>query len=84
MTDTEPQGDRRFGLHEPTLVGTTPHTLRRTVASLIAYEFGLDAARMQLGHSLLGTTPLARYVAHREEVSDYTSALEANFITDTE
>lgn len=65
------------------LVGTTPHTLRRTVASLVAYEFGLDAARMQLGHSLLGTTPLARYVAHREEVPDYTSALEAIFtITD--
>ena len=64
---------------EPTLVGTTPHTLRRTVASLVAYEFGLDAARMQLGHSLLGTTPLARYVAHREEVPDYTSALEAIF-----
>lgn len=64
---------------EPTLVGTTPHTLRRTVASLIAYEFGLDAARMQLGHSLLGTTPLARYVAHREEVPDFTSALEDIF-----
>lgn len=68
---------------EPTLVGTTPHTLRRTVASLVAYAFGLDAARMQLGHSLLGATPLARYVAHREEVPDYTSALEAIFtITD--
>ena len=64
---------------EPTVVGSTPHTLRRTVASLIAYEFGLDAARMQLGHSLLGTTPLARYVAHREEVPDYTSALEDIF-----
>jgi integrase len=64
---------------EPTLVGTTPHTLRRTVASLVAYEFGLDAARMQLGHSLLGTTPLARYVAHREEVPDYTSAVDRIF-----
>ena len=45
---------RKAVADEPTLVGTTPHTLRRTVASLVAYEFGLDPARMQLGHSLLG------------------------------
>jgi integrase len=61
---------------DPRLVGITPHTLRRTVATVIAYEFGLDAARMQLGHSLIGTTSLSRYVAHRPQVSDYTSVLE--------
>lgn len=31
--------------------GTTPHTLRRTVATLIAHDVGLDAAIAQLGHS---------------------------------
>jgi len=67
---------------DPRLVGTTPHTLRRTVASLIAYELSLDAARMQLGHSLLGTTPLARYVAHRQEVPNYCSILDVFFTTD--
>lgn len=33
------------------LEGTTPHTLRRTVGTLVAHEAGLDATREQLGHS---------------------------------
>ncbi|MGO4258143.1 tyrosine-type recombinase/integrase [Marmoricola sp. RAF53] len=61
--------------NDEVLRGTTPHTLRRTVASAVAYEAGLDAARMQLGHSLLGNTPLARYVAPRTQAPDLTHIL---------
>lgn len=61
---------------EPDLVGVTPHALRRTVASLIAYEAGLDAARMQLGHSIAGSTPLSAYVAHRQQVPDHRAILD--------
>jgi integrase len=32
------------------LDGTTLHTLRRTVGTLLAHEVSLDAAREQLGH----------------------------------
>jgi integrase len=32
------------------LDGTTLHTLRRTVGTLVAHEVSLDAAREQLGH----------------------------------
>ena len=54
----------------------TPHALRRTVASLIAYDAGLDAARMQLGHSLTGSTPLSAYVAHRQQAPDHRGILD--------
>lgn len=63
----------------PDFGGTTPHTLRRTVASLIAYEAGLDAARLQLGHTLTGSTPLSRYVAHRPEAPDLRHLLDGFF-----
>ena len=33
------------------LVGTTPHTLRRTVGTAVARKYGLDAVREQLGHT---------------------------------
>ena len=62
----------------PTLVGTTPHTLRRTVASLVAYAHGLDAARHQLGHVVV-TGALAHYVAPRREVPDYTEVIDQLF-----
>lgn len=65
--------------NEPELIGTTPHALRRTVASLIAYDAGLDAARMQLGHSIAGSTPLSAYVAHRREAPDHRSILNGLF-----
>ncbi|RYC10553.1 tyrosine-type recombinase/integrase [Nocardioides zhouii] len=61
---------------EPTLIGVTPHALRRTVASLIAYDAGLDAARLQLGHSLAGSTPLRSYVVHRQQVPDHRAILD--------
>ena len=69
---------RKAVADDPTLVGTTPHTFRRTVASLIAYSLGLEAARMQLGHVIVGGA-LARYVAHRKEVPDYTDVLNQLF-----
>lgn len=61
------------------LRGTTPHTLRRTVGTLIAYEVGLEAARMQLGHTLTGSTTLSRYVAHRQDAPDLRSTLDQFF-----
>lgn len=42
--------------NDPLLVGTTPHTLRRTVATEIREDMGLDAARRQLGHVDPGIT----------------------------
>lgn len=44
--------------------GTTPHTMRRTVGTLIAHEAGLDAARDVLGHSDPSVT-YQSYVAPR-------------------
>ncbi len=61
------------------LRGTTPHTLRRTVGTLIAYQVGLDAARMQLGHTLTASTTLSRYVAHRQDAPDLRPTLDQFF-----
>lgn len=47
------------------LVGTTPHTLRRTVASHVFACDGLEASAVQLGHHLPGVTAQS-YVARRE------------------
>lgn len=49
---------------EPELVGTTFHTLRRTVGTLIAHEVSLDAARDQLGHRD-GSVTYQHYVGRR-------------------
>jgi len=62
----------------PSLAGTTPHTLRRTVASRIAHEVGLDAARDQLGHSAAGVT-WQSYVAQRQTAPDVRSVLDDLF-----
>lgn len=67
---------------EPRLLGTTPHTLRRTVASRIAYDMGLDAARRQLGHSVAGATSLAPYIEHQQQVPDYRHVLDKFFETE--
>lgn len=60
------------------LVGTTPHTLRRTVGTLLAHERGLDAAREQLGHSDPGVTWRA-YVAARPVAPDFRDVLDQLF-----
>ncbi|WP_370289055.1 tyrosine-type recombinase/integrase [Nocardioides sp.] len=62
------------------LVGTTPHTLRRSVATLIAHTDGFEAAREQLGHAATGTT--ARYyVAPRVVAPDVRKTLSKFFVT---
>lgn len=61
-------------LHE-----VTPHTLRRTVGTLIAHEAGLDAARDQLGHTDPSVTFRA-YVAHRALAPDLRHLLDQFFI----
>jgi hypothetical protein len=60
------------------LSGTTPHTLRRTVGTLVAHERGTDAAREQLGHadrSVTGTF----YVAKRSVAPDLRTVLDRFF-----
>jgi integrase/predicted DNA-binding transcriptional regulator AlpA len=60
------------------LEGTTPHTLRRTVGTLVAHEAGLDAAREQLGHSDPSLT-WRSYVAARPVAPDLRKILDAFF-----
>ena len=60
------------------LLGTTPHTLRRTVGTLIAHERGLDGAREQLGHSDPSVTWRA-YVAPRAVAPDVRDLLDRFF-----
>lgn len=61
------------------LRGTTPHTLRRTVGTLIAHEVGLDAARDQLGHSDPSVT-FQHYVGRRTVAPDLRTVLDAFFM----
>lgn len=57
------------------LAGTTPHTLRRTVGTLLAHTAGLDAARTQLGHRDPSVTA-RHYVADLTTVIDYRWVLD--------
>lgn len=61
------------------LSGTTPHTLRRTVGTLIAHNRGLDDARDQLGHSDSSVTFQA-YVSRRAVAPDLRSVLAELFV----
>lgn len=61
------------------LRGTTPHTLRRTVGTLITHERGLDDARAQLGHSDPSVT-WQRYVAPREVAPDLRDLFDRFFV----
>ncbi|MDN5746120.1 MAG: hypothetical protein L0H31_13495 [Nocardioidaceae bacterium] len=63
-------------------VTVTPHTLRRTVASEVAYDAGLEAPRQQLGHSIAGAGAIARYVAHRQQAPDLRHVLDTFSDTD--
>ena len=56
------------------LDGTTLHTLRRTVGTLLAHEVSLDAAREQLGHSDPSVT-YQRYVGRRPTAPDVRDTL---------
>ena len=57
------------------LVGTVPHTLRRTVGTLIAHERGIEAAAAQLGHSAGTSTTAIYYVARRQIAPDLRDVL---------
>ncbi|KRA29849.1 MULTISPECIES: site-specific integrase [unclassified Nocardioides] len=61
------------------LAGTTLHTLRRTVGTLIAHEVSLDAARDQLGHRDPSVT-FRHYVGKRLVAPDLRSTLDQFFI----
>ncbi len=58
---------------------TTPPTLRRTVGTLIAYEVGLDAARMQLATPSPAPPRSAATVAHRQDAPDLRPTLDQFF-----
>lgn len=57
------------------LEGTTLHTLRRTVGTLLAHEVSLDAAREQLGHRDPSVT-YRHYVGKRAVAPDVRSTLD--------
>lgn len=61
------------------LAGTTLHTLRRTVGTLIAHEVSLDAARDQLGHRDPSVT-FRHYVGKRLVAPDLRPILDQFFI----
>lgn len=60
------------------LGGTTLHTLRRTVGTLLAHEVSLDAARDQLGHRDPSIT-YRHYVGKRPLAPDLRSTLDQFF-----
>lgn len=60
------------------LAGISPHTLRRTVATMVAHGDGLDAARDLLGHRHPSVTT-RHYIANVERVIDARHALEPIF-----
>ncbi|TIC79261.1 tyrosine-type recombinase/integrase [Nocardioides sp. GY 10127] len=57
------------------VAGTTFHTLRRTVGTLLAHEVSLDAARDQLGHRDPSVT-FRHYVGRREVAPDLRAVLD--------
>lgn len=62
----------------PEFAGVRPHTLRRTVGTLLAHRAGLDAARDQLGHTDPGVT-FRYYVGTREVGPDVRGTLTELF-----
>ena len=59
--------------------GVSPHTLRRTVGTLVAHSAGLDAAREVLGHRDPSVTA-RHYVADTGRVVDVRHALDPIFV----
>ena len=60
------------------LAGVSPHTLRRTVGTLVAHSAGLDAARDVLGHRDPSVTA-RHYVADTGHVIDVRHTLDPIF-----
>jgi integrase len=69
---------RRAVADDELLNGTSPHTLRRSVGTLIAHQDGLDAARDQLGHSDPSVT-FRHYVGRRHLAPDLRETLDQFF-----
>lgn len=70
------RGPWRQVVTEAGLPWVTPHTVRKTVATLLEAQQGLEAAAAQLGHS--GTAVTARhYVQRRKVAPDMRAVLEA-------
>ena len=63
---------------ETPLTGVSPHTLRRTVGTLVAHSAGLDAARDVLGHRDPSVTA-RHYVADTGRVIDVRNTLDPIF-----
>ena len=53
-----------------------PHTLRKTVATLVKETYGVEAAQMQLGHANTRVTE-AHYIQRVTVAPDMTSALDS-------
>ncbi len=60
------------------LAGVSPHTLRRTVGTLVAHGAGLDAARDVLGHRDPSVTA-RHYIADIGRVIDVRDTLDPIF-----
>ena len=60
------------------LAGASPHTLRRTVGTLVAHSAGLDAARDILGHRDPSVTA-RHYIADIGRVVDVRGAVDPTF-----
>jgi len=54
----------------------TPHTLRKTVATLVSEQVGSEEASRQLGHSSSQIT-LEHYIARPSVAADHTELLQA-------
>lgn len=54
----------------------TPHTFRRTVATVVRYEHGVDGAQLQLGHASNAVTQ-RHYVERRTAAPDHSTAIQA-------
>ena len=65
-------------LADTSLAGTSPHTLRRTVGTLVAHSVGLDAACDVLGHRDPSVTA-RHYVADTGHVVDVRHTLDPIF-----
>ncbi len=65
--------------HDSLLRGISPHTLRRSVGTLVAHQRGLDAARDLLGHSDPSVT-FRHYTGRRKVAPDVRDLLDEFFL----
>lgn len=68
----------RDALRGSTLEGTTPKAFRRSVATLLDRQIGVEAAQKQLGHSSSDITTRF-YVERQESVADFAEVIESLF-----